>query len=315
LRSKRRMDAITWQETAQKAENEGQTEAAITAWRELLWLRPHDRMAVLALSKLYQNSAQIKPALELLQAAVRHDYEFSAAHAVLGELYMELAEWDKAQKHFEHAGLPDALARLDIARQQLPASYARHLFNDYAPKFDDALAGLGYQAPALIAKTLAPYVAGKTDLHILDLGCGTGLMAPLLRAHAARLVGVDIAENMLLEAKKRGGYDELIHADVLEALGGAYDFMIAADVLVYVGDLAPLIAHLPRPCFFVASVEVNGLTEGYRLQESKRYAHSESYIKSLCRSHNCHLSSWEAVILRQDRQQPIHGAIFVIHAQ
>ncbi len=279
--------------------------------RDQLWLRPHDHALILELAGLYQKNAQIKPALELLLAAVRRAPHAADLHAALGQLFLELADWDKAERHFTQAEDEAGLQQLAAARQQMPSSYARHLFNDYAPHFDAALAKLGYQAPQQLAQVLAPFLHGKSGLTILDLGCGTGLMAPYLRPHADRLVGVDIAEKMLEQAQQRGGYDELAHADITAYLGrlpSPPDLIVAADVLVYLGDLAPLFGALPKGVLFAATVEVNGLTEGYQLQESKRYAHSRAYIESLTTD----LRGWQEVVLRHDRGAPVNGAVFLL---
>jgi predicted TPR repeat methyltransferase len=314
LRFMQAMENSNWPEIAQLAANEGRISEAVAAWREQLWLRPNDRAVLGELVTLYRQSGEIGPAIELLQAAIRRDYDFEQGHRWLGELFMELAEWDKAERHFTQAGDAAALEQLAQKRGALPASYARHLFNDYAPKFDAALAALGYRAPQVLATVLAPYLEGKTDLKVIDLGCGTGLMAPYLRAHAKHLVGVDIAEKMLELAQQRGGYDELIVADMLAIPLIGYDLVVAADALVYVGDLAPLLVRLPQGARFAASVEVNGHIEGFRLQDSKRYAHSQSYIEALCHAHNLQILNWQTVVLRQDRGQPIEGAVFVLQA-
>lgn len=43
----------------------------------------------------------------------------------------------------------------------------------------------------------------------IDLGCGTGLMGPLLRPHVGHLAGVDLSAGMVDKARQRGCYDEL----------------------------------------------------------------------------------------------------------
>ncbi|MCX4239251.1 class I SAM-dependent DNA methyltransferase [Paraliomyxa miuraensis] len=58
----------------------------------------------------------------------------------------------------------------------------------------------------------------RRDLDVLDAGCGTGLCAPLLRPLARTLVGVDLSGKMLDQARRRGGYDELIEAELTEML-------------------------------------------------------------------------------------------------
>jgi predicted TPR repeat methyltransferase len=41
----------------------------------------------------------------------------------------------------------------------------------------------------------------------VDLGCGTGLMGPLLRSHVSVLEGVDLSTAMVEKARERGCYD------------------------------------------------------------------------------------------------------------
>ena len=43
----------------------------------------------------------------------------------------------------------------------------------------------------------------------IDLGCGTGLMGPLLRGHVGHLSGVDLSSGMVDKARQRGCYDDL----------------------------------------------------------------------------------------------------------
>lgn len=85
------------------------------------------------------------------------------------------------------------------------------------------------------------------QLDILDLGCGTGLSGSWLKDYARSLTGVDISENMVQLAKKKGLYDEL-HVDSLAPFldrlnqkDQRYDLVVAADVLSYIGDLSDII--------------------------------------------------------------------------
>lgn len=308
--------AADYRQLARAAMAENRPDEAIAAWREVLWLDPHDHAAALSLTKLYAAQGEIKPALELLQASLRKAPEHAGLHQALGRLWLEMAEWDKAARHFAQAGDEAGLAAVQSARGKLPGSYARHLFNDYAPNFDTALAGLGYQAPQFIAQALQPFLAGKSGLSVIDLGCGTGLMAPFLRPYAAHLTGVDIAEKMLEQARRRGGYNELIHADMTASLTGAYDLIVAADALVYVGDLAALLQAASRTLqaqgVFVATVEVNGQQESFVLQDSRRYAHSRAYVAEQAKSAGLQLQHWQEGVLRQDRGANICGAVVIL---
>jgi predicted TPR repeat methyltransferase len=73
------------------------------------------------------------------------------------------------------------------------------------------------------------------------LGCGTGLAGAVFTPLATRLDGVDLSPAMIEKARARGIYDQLVVADLEDALaadGACYDLILAADTLVYLGDLA-----------------------------------------------------------------------------
>lgn len=301
-----------WRNAAQLASAEGRTAEAVAAWRELLWLRPDDLEAMEGLALC----GEIKPALEAVQGSLRRNPDQRHANALLGRLWLELAEWDKAEAAFARAEDDDGLQAVASQRgRSTQPGYARHLFNDYAPRFEEALARLGYQAPQLLAAQLAPYLT--RDQHIIDLGCGTGLMAPYLKPHAAELVGVDIAEKMLEEAARRNMYDRLSAVDVVAAFNSpaAWDIAVAADVVVYVGDLQPLFcaaAQGLKPGGILAlSAEVNGLEEGFILQESKRYAHSPACLRGWLATAGLDEVSLTPAVLRQDRGQPVQGVVLL----
>ena len=54
----------------------------------------------------------------------------------------------------------------------------------------------------------------------MDLGCGTGLMGPLLRSHVKQLEGVDLSAGMVQKAKERGCYDKLDVDELVACLNG-----------------------------------------------------------------------------------------------
>lgn len=158
-----------------------------------------------------------------------------------------------------------------------PEALVAGLFDSYADQFDDHLVNtLGYQTPQLLMELLLQAAAGAGSSssgcrwqRCVDLGCGTGLMAPLLRSHVGWLEGVDLSAGMVHKARERGLYDVLDVAELVTYLqqhtvkgsaaagtaqegrhqqasagGGVpscgYDLLVAADVLVYIGDLQPL---------------------------------------------------------------------------
>jgi predicted TPR repeat methyltransferase len=135
----------------------------------------------------------------------------------------------------------------------------------------------------LVAKLGAP----QAMLDVLDAGCGTGLCGPLIRPHARRLVGVDLSGGMLAQAGLRGGYDELVEAELaawLRAGSSAWDIVLSADTLIYFGELVPVLSatHAAlRPGGWLAFTleALVGESDRVELAASGRYRHSRACIE------------------------------------
>lgn len=193
------------------------------------------------------------------------------------------------------------------------SAYVRASFDGFAASFDrQLLENLEYRAPQVLADALAAVLPPPaTGLDILDAGCGTGLSAPLLRAHANRLVGVDLSTGMMEHARRRGGYDELVEAeltDYLQRHPRAFDVVLSADTLVYFGDLAPVFAaaHAAlRPGGWLAfSLEAfDG--EGFNLSFSGRFQHSRAYVEHSLRAAGFDEVRVSADSLRKEIGQPV----------
>lgn len=200
-----------------------------------------------------------------------------------------------------------------------PSDFVEALFDEYAPSFDDALVGkLAYRVPELLMDAIRRQGERRLDLAV-DLGCGTGLLGEFLRRHVQRLIGYDISTAMLRKAAAKNIYDGLEQVD-LQKLGETHlqpDLVTAADVFMYVGDLGGVFgavrAMLTLNGVFAFSVEaLDG--EGYTLRDSRRYAHSESYMRSLLAAHGFRLLSLDRETIRMDRNAPIEGLIVVAGA-
>lgn len=108
-----------------------------------------------------------------------------------------------------------------------------------------------------------------------------------LRDISQQLTGVDIAEKMLNEARKKDIYDTLIMAELIDFLTGTthcYDLIVSADVLPYFGDLGSLFAAIPSRLtadgYFIFNIEINA-TYPYQLQKTARFAHHPTYLHAL----------------------------------
>jgi predicted TPR repeat methyltransferase len=117
-----------------------------------------------------------------------------------------------------------AAAGIMPSATRAPAEYLRAVFDGYAERFEQHLISLGYRMPGLFRAVLRQHpriAAGERVGPVLDLGCGTGLVAlAIADLPVGPLTGVDIAPQMLAQAAAKGLYAELREADVMEVLGG-----------------------------------------------------------------------------------------------
>lgn len=280
--------------------------AALDAYREVLEAAPNDRDALVAMS--------------VILARLGRDEEEMAIQkriAVLAVSEMGIAAEDQG------AAVVFELATIGIgeAPTKMPRGYTAALFDGYAPYFDKNLReDLGYRAPEHLHESLmrALGTPARGSLDIIDIGCGTGLLGPLLRNGARRLDGVDCSPRMLDQARALGLYDDLIEDDLTDALAGRpnqYDVVTAADVFVYIGDLAPAlnaVALSLRAGGFVAFTVEDSEDDGYQLASSGRYQHAMAYVRETAAAAGFTEVSADAVILRKEHSSLIKGIVWVL---
>jgi predicted TPR repeat methyltransferase len=197
-----------------------------------------------------------------------------------------------------------------------PPGFVEALFDQYAPEFDGSLLEkLEYRVPELLAAAISR--AGHSAFaHAVDLGCGTGLMGERLVRMASFIEGVDISAGMLKRAEARHIYGRLTKADLnLAEFPAGVDLVTAADVFMYVGamdGIVPRVARaLPRGGIFAFSVEHCAGEEDFVLRPSRRYAHSERYLRRLLAENGFEVLSLEKAAIRSDRGEPVEGLIVV----
>lgn len=278
-----------------------QWDGATAAFQEIIRLIPENAEAYFGLGAIYGDRGMKQEEIEYYKHALRFD-----------------PENDQYQYH---------IARLTggTAPTTPPVDYIRNLFDAYAENFDAHLVGeLSYKAPGLIHKAVMELVGTAGEkMDVLDLGCGTGLCAPLFRPLAHHLSGIDLSERMIDVARKLKLYDRLMVGDIsvaLEALNEAHDLIIAADVFVYVGELTRVFelcaASLKRSGLFVFTVEAaKDEIADYVLESSGRYSHSKQYLRKLADSYGLRISSIQNAVLRMDRGFPIIGYVVVMRRE
>ena len=154
--------------------------------------------------------------------------------------------------------------------------------------------------------------------RVLDLGCGTGLVAEAIGPRCASLTGVDISSRMVEQARKKALYDRLYVTTLEEHLNEIavpYDTIIAADVLMYVGALEDVFASVHRALreggLFIFSIEL--LNEaGFQLRPSGRFAHSNAYVCELATHSGFEQIQGEEMTIRMEGASALAGALYIL---
>ena len=142
-------------------------------------------------------------------------------------------------------------------------------------------------------------------------------MGQRLRPIADRLEGYDISTGMLKQARAKGVYDFLGKADLRDFsyAGPKAELVTVADVFIYVGALDGMLKTiaglLAGDGLFAFSVERLGGSGDFVLQPSRRYAHSESYVREILAANGFSILSLETTVIRQDRREPVDGLVVV----
>jgi predicted TPR repeat methyltransferase len=296
---------------------------AVESFDRAIHLRPHWAEAYSAQGSSLFKLGEFGAALDSYDQALKHRPDYALAHYHRGNALRALERREEAIAAYRaalaHGDNPEtiAFALASVGEGETPAAlpndYVRSLFDQYANHFDQHLTEvLGYKTPAVL-DALLRHVAPSSELNTVDLGCGTGLCGPYLRAYSRKLVGVDLSQPMLDKAAERQLYDELACADLTGYLSdrqATFDLAVAADVFVYIGDLAPVFRAVHtalRPggrfCF---SVEA-GDSGDYVLRLSNRYAHTPAYLQRLAAETGFTVLASQAIEARQENGAPIAG--------
>jgi predicted TPR repeat methyltransferase len=292
-----------------------------------------DRRFAWALASRQQGD--ITAALDLLHAALELTPNWAPAWFELGCCHEALHNTPQALEAFQKAincdpddsvGASLHYARLSgaPAPAQAPHAYVRALFDDYAPRFNDHLVQhLHYNVPALIRAALIEY-AHRHDISlpladVLDLGCGTGLVAQHLNGLYRGIDGVDISPQMIQRAAGLGLYRHLSVREGLDDLNQrpaqSYEAIIAADVFVYIGALDRYIEAAARLLqtkgLLIFSIQET-MQHDYILGADLRYAHKASYIERLAARYYFHIQRLEPIDVRHDQGRPLAGRLIVL---
>lgn len=285
--------------------------------------RGHNRLGV-----TLTNQGKLAEATTAFLRAISLDSGYAQAYHNLGNALAAqkkdtkaLAAYEKAKKLDPGNETAHHLADALAGRQPPapPRKFVRKLFDQYASFFDRHLGALTYQAPENLKAVLLNHCSVDLPFdNAVDLGCGTGLSGLAFAELSKQLHGIDISANMLEKAAQKQVYDDLTTGDICQVLQGRqqrYALFIAVDVLAYVGRLDELFRTVRDkagyPGLFLFTTETCH-DHDFLLLKSGRYAHSPSYIDTLCQRYGFTISCREETPLRTDNGRMIVGDAYVL---
>ena len=280
-----------------------------------------------------QLGGDLPAAADLLEQAIELAPSFATAWFTLGEIREQLGEKEQAILAFRRAREADPQDRHGAAvwlmrlgaedLSTMPRAYVQTLFDQYAPRFEDALLGdLDYRAPQLLFKAVVAVRVGQKKpaffKRAIDLGCGTGLGAAAFAREVDHFIGIDLSPGMIAEAHATGLYAQLEVDDMVAGLQSkveaSADLVLAADAFCYVPELSAVLAEIKRvlaPGGLVAFTVETHDAAGVVIGEGRRYAHAAEYLRQTVAAAGLKLAHLEQASPRTEDNEPVRGLVVV----
>ena len=326
---------------ASALEKSGDTEAALRVLTDGIALCPASVSTRNAAILLCVRRRDFSQAVRLAEQARSLGIADACTFGMKGHALSSLGRHDEAAETYREAlklGPEDPYVRhLVVASGAMPGAkrapegYIRTVFDGYADRFESHLISLGYQIPGAIRSVLQnhPKIAAGLPLGpVLDLGCGTGMIALAIGdLPLGPFTGVDLSPRMLEHAKAKRLYAELRESDIIADLSAnsqLWPLIIAADVLCYFGALDELLGlvrqRLEPGGWFVFSVEQilpdhDGVMPGngsWALERQGRYAHAEHYVYEAILAAGFRILRTDHVVVRQEAGADVPGLLLAI---
>ncbi|MBR4106137.1 MAG: methyltransferase domain-containing protein [Alphaproteobacteria bacterium] len=286
------------------------------------------------LSQIYQKQKSYRKALNAAWKSVKISHGAGEHQVNLAYALYEIAEikgvdfiLDMVQKFYQNypdSGVAQQCYNTFFHPQKTAicnSEYIEKIFDIFAPEFETTLNRLHYNSPQMIAHYLAAVCHNRSNLQVLDLGCGTGMCGANIKQIMPQTIlwGVDISSQMLAEADAKKIYDQLVKNDIISYLKISkfqFDVIVASDVLTYFGVLDEVIAlvfsHLKKNGIFIFTISQNNLNrQSCFLTLSSRFVHRFSYVeKTLKKVGFSHIENHKKII-RKEGKKDVNGGIFV----
>lgn len=210
-------------------------------------------------------------------------------------------------------------AALGLVRptDRLLASVIARWFDQVADNFDNTMLAAGDRVPGLVR---AAIVANSSRGPVLDLGCGTGLVAVAASDLAlGPWIGVDASPRMLALARSRGLYADLVEKDVIEYLdttSRSFGLITAADVFPTFGELTGVFTAIARRLasrgHFILSAEEATDAAPATPGPSGFYTHDRASLERAAQNAGLGIASIVSEPLREEHGVVVPGWIVVL---
>ena len=296
---------------------------AEASFRQAITLKLDYTEAHINLGNTLQEQDRLKEAEASFRQAITLKPDLAVAHYNLGKVYKKIRKNSKAVECFEKTlelssedllGATLQLATLGKRKipEKTPENFMQEFYRKKSKNWDKLEKKENkYRGHLLIKNAFKTTHSTSKKIDILDMGCGTGSLAKILRPYARTLVGVDLSPDMLFKAEEICLYDSLYKKDLsqyLSEVSNHYDTIVAAAVLIHFYDLSNI--------FFLVkdSLKINGKFIFSIFEETEKnkdlnsflmYAHSDDYITTLADSLNL------KIIYRQKDIHEYHKGVSV----
>lgn len=311
-----------WRGLAQVQATAGQLQAALNSRQRARALAPGDAELEREYAIALLRTGATAEAAQCLEQVLRTHPQETQAWFWLGRARLARNEIPAAREAFEQARRCDpddaeiahaCVALSGALPERVESDYIRSFFDEFADHFDHTLLNrLAYDVPRRLAEFLRRHEAEAE--RVLDLGCGTGLMAVELQRAGLTIDGVDLSPRMLRLAEARKLYRALHEGEIAQFLHEAnarWELIVAADVFVYVADLRPIFRgvfeRLVPGGRFAFSIERSGNGGTELLPQTGRYRHDGERLAQELAAAGFVDVVREAAVLRQEHHEPVEG--------
>jgi predicted TPR repeat methyltransferase len=293
-------------------------EKAHACFLEALQHQPNNSIAYNNIGELCILESNLDLALKCFLKAIKHSAKYKLAWLNLAKVYRLTGDLNNSTKCYNKIiyYYPDDLEVkhfIDVANannkvQAVPLKYLQDLHDLLSYNYEKYLCKQQeYQVPQVFKNFLEAENISHAN-SVLDLGCGTGLMAVALNNTLSylQLTGIDLSRNMLEIAKKSNLYTDLHIDDINNYLLGKtkkYDLILAADVLVYQGCLKSIFQQIAncmhqesRLCI---SVEMS-TAPTYRIKYRDKFGHNINYIQKIVTDSGLEITKYSIINIRQE---------------